>query len=467
MATATVTISRASPADAKSLVPNFRYPDSTLQQFSTTPGLGHGHANSVSEDDERHNSLSFDNTVAITSLPQQSRPAQQAAIAPIATANLGPCSRPTQMPPRPKPGRKPLPQEDAQDRRRVQNRLAQRNFRDKRAQKVSDLTKDIERIRKESDDAVRQLTNRLHDQRELAASLKVENDTLRAELQAARQRADEAERQVQMVNHSHDVVKSLNFPRASLQNVGNAPLPSMSTTWSGPVDDHARTSSGGNPSPPEENENEIDMSYVWNRTSRRANNATQNNATHNHAAHNNTIHNHTTHNNDTDNNWLSTSMEVDREEDGCGFCTDASNCACLQSERPQPEIAPVIAPVSAPKTAPGGCDACVADPKRAAACRAIAQQAEFSQRPVQAATNNGNERNDSMAPPPGLVSCSTMLDRLGSRVPSIAELFPGKFHRYPSVTSGSGFDVNEQEVAQVLHNMSRSDTTAGAAGANL
>jgi hypothetical protein len=35
------------------------------------------------------------------------------------------------------------------------------------------------------------------------------------------------------------------------------------------------------------------------------------------------------------------------------------------------------------------------------------------------------------------------------------------------VTSGSGYDVNEQEAAQVLQSMSRRNTIAGATGANL
>jgi hypothetical protein len=60
-----------------------------------------------------------------------------------------------------------------------------------------------------------------------------------------------------------------------------------------------------------------------------------------------------------------------------------------------------------------------------------------------------------------------LIDQVGlQRMPSIAELFPGKFHAYP-VTSGSGYDVNEQEAAQVLQSMSRRNTIAGATGANL
>ena len=449
-ATATVTISRASPADAKSIVPltathdgNFRYSqDTTLQQLPTTTGFGQTH--SVSQDNARHDSTSSENTVAITAHQPQS--SQQAALAP--TANLGPCSRPTQMPPRPKPGRKPLPQEDAQDRRRVQNRMAQRNFRDKRAQKVSELTADNERIRKLAADEVAMLRNKLQDQIERSAQVVVENEKLKVELKAANARADDAERKFQMMNHSTGVVKSLGFPHAALQNIGTGTsLPPMMANWNGPVADHARASHGAIPTPPVEgknndwSENETDLTNFF--SSRKVNNAPQNT--------------------DNDTQWLSGNMDVDREHADCGFCTDEGNCACIANQKSQAQAQPEPQPQRV--IAPGGCDACVRDPARAAACKALADQTEFSQRPTQSATNNNNvdQRNDSMAPPPGMMSCSSAIDRLGPRVPSIAELFPGgKFHSYPSGVSGSGFDVAEHEVAQVLQNMSRRNTATGA-----
>jgi hypothetical protein len=458
-ATATVTISRTSSADAKSLVPlsataanegGFRYlQDTNLQQHPTATGFGQsGQTHSVSEDN-RHDRSSSESTVAITAH-------QPATLAP--SANLGPCSRPTQMPPRPKPGRKPLPQEDAQDRRRVQNRLAQRNFRDKRAQKVSELTQDNEKIRREADQRERLLNNQLQDKTDSLAKLtldleklKGEHEKLKGELQAANNRADEAERKSQMVHHSNEVVKSLNFPNATLQNIGTSTsLPPMMANWNGPVADHARASHGVIPTPPEDGqnnnwtENETDMTNFF--SGRKANNAAQSN--------------------DNGSQWLSSNMDVDPDKVNCGFCTDASNCACMLSENTQiqPESQSQPQSQSEPmQIQPGGCDACIRDPDRAAACRALAEGTDYGQRSTQTATNNVtvDQRNDSMALPPMRISCSSAVDRLGPRVPSIAELFPGKIHSYPPGTSGLGFDVAEQEVAQVLHNMSRRNTTAG------
>lgn len=62
--------------------------------------------------------------------------------------------------PRPKPGRKPLPADQSNDRRRVQNRLAQRNFRDKRQQKLSDCVKTIEENRQQYQEEIREMARR-------------------------------------------------------------------------------------------------------------------------------------------------------------------------------------------------------------------------------------------------------------------------------------------------------------------
>jgi hypothetical protein len=56
------------------------------------------------------------------------------------TMSNGPLSREITLKPRPKPGRKPMAdQNDSSDKRKTQNRIAQRHFRDRRAQKCNDL----------------------------------------------------------------------------------------------------------------------------------------------------------------------------------------------------------------------------------------------------------------------------------------------------------------------------------------
>jgi hypothetical protein len=322
--------------------------------------------------------------------------------------------------------------------------MAQRSFRDKRAQKVSDLQKDNANLREEFEAKHRLLSNTIEDQRAQLHQLTTDHERLKAELQAANKRAEDAERKLQMTSHSNDVVRSLGFPHATLQSIGTGtPLPPMVANWNGPVAEHARASSSVVAPPAVDNNNwaeyETDMTASWN--SRKTNNAAQSNPVQQ--------------NNDNDTQWLSTNMDVDREKDECGFCTDESNCACMQSHNSQPQPPPQ--PQSQPVIMPGGCDACIRDPARAAACKAMADQAEFSQRPAQ---NNGtiDQRTDSLAPTPGMVSCSTAIDRLGPNMPSIGELFPGKFHAYPG-SSGSGFDLAEQEVAQVLQSMRRNTAT--------
>lgn len=85
-----------------------------------------------------------------TETPTPSKSRRQTApvpIPPLKTQNQpkanGPLSRPIELPPRKKPGRKPLPEEDAGDRRRMQNRQAQRNFRDKRSQRLHDTQQEL------------------------------------------------------------------------------------------------------------------------------------------------------------------------------------------------------------------------------------------------------------------------------------------------------------------------------------
>lgn len=475
MATATVTISRASPADAKSIVPltaahdgNFRSlnpQDNTLQNYQANTGVGQsGQAHRLSEDNAGYSSVSSEGKVAITPLGQQPLPSQPAALAP--TPSMGPLSSHVVVPARPKPGRKPLPQEDAQDRRRVQNRMAQRNFRDKRAQKVSELTADLERVRGMHQKDNEMNANRLQDHKKRISTLSAENESLKQQLQDAIRRAEDAERKA----HSLDVTKRFSdagFPNAGLKNVGTGTvaLPPIRTAWDGPVADRIRDSTNATiPTPPDDGANnhnhhdwtetETDMSGLWNNI--RGTNNTSNNASVNNVQHNNI---NTT--SDVDNQWLSPDMEVD---DNCGFCTDESNCACIQSQKPQSQHQPQPQPQHQPQPqaqpviAPGGCDACIRDPARAAACKALADRSEVSQRPAQPSLSNGgpSQRNDSKAvPSAGMMSCSKFIDRLGPRMPSISELFPrGTLHSYPrDIPGGFGYDVSEHEAAQVLQSM--------------
>ncbi|KXL47483.1 MAG: hypothetical protein FE78DRAFT_29980 [Acidomyces sp. 'richmondensis'] len=72
-------------------------------------------------------------------------------------ASLGPVSTEYEIISRPRPGRKPMDSEHAADRRRLQNRVAQRNFRDKRQQKLMDIVTELEERKKAYEKVVNQL----------------------------------------------------------------------------------------------------------------------------------------------------------------------------------------------------------------------------------------------------------------------------------------------------------------------
>lgn len=74
----------------------------------------------------------------------------------ISKNNSGPASKAYELPPRPKPGRKPI-ESDPHDKRKSQNREAQRSFRDRRAQKVQDLENTLEDLVKSHDAQLKEL----------------------------------------------------------------------------------------------------------------------------------------------------------------------------------------------------------------------------------------------------------------------------------------------------------------------
>lgn len=114
---------------------------------------------------------------------------------------MGPMSAGVTIPPRPKPGRKPIEAIHAQDRRRVQNRVAQRNFRDKRQMKLTEAQEELARIQLE----------REAEKAELAR----EREDVRQQLIQANERA-EAERQ-----QSNARILALEQQLRALQQVSN------------------------------------------------------------------------------------------------------------------------------------------------------------------------------------------------------------------------------------------------------
>jgi len=120
----------------------------------------------------------------------------------VVQSGLGPASRAYIIPPRPKPGRKPKADSENDERRRKQNRDAQRQFRDRRAQRVYELQEALDdtnqhHIKRQNQhvlecQSLRQQLNQAKSQlaeRELLVTqLQDQMEQLRKELDGAKQR---------------------------------------------------------------------------------------------------------------------------------------------------------------------------------------------------------------------------------------------------------------------------------------
>ncbi|KAK3622058.1 hypothetical protein LTR56_022430 [Elasticomyces elasticus] len=318
-----------------------------------------------------------------------------------ATRASGPMSSTVVIPNRPKPGRKPIAQEDAADRRRVQNRLAQRSFRDKRQQKLADTQLELEEKKREYEQNINNLQRKLDTERR-------EKQDLATQLKEAEARAENAEvklRQVQALNNATGFF-------------GAAPSLSVNTNQRA----YGGYGAASHPTPPEDSASafgHLEQDFTSYRTSTTQNGLRQTNS--------------------NDSMDFTTNMSSD-----CGFCTDDQNCACKQGQQGR-QIAEQCAPV------PGTCAGCRADPVRAQACRELATIATFNSRPPTA------DEAGQFAP---RMSCSQLVGQFrqfGERPGSISEIFsPGQINAYPQV--GGGYDVDQQEAAEVLQTLSRRNT---------
>ncbi|QIX01784.1 hypothetical protein AMS68_007301 [Peltaster fructicola] len=303
-------------------------------------------------------------------------------------------------------GRKPMPPSEASDRRRTQNRMAQRNFRDKRQQKVTELKEVVANTNQQLHDAIAE--GRRH-----AAKLSALNDQYRqldeqrcAEIETLKQKLESAEKRVVFLEQT-----------AGAPGHAHMGMSSQSDThgrFSGPklpaIADRAadRPQEIAIPTPPEDKWNEIDMTEAWLRS--KPSNDQQHDS----------------------GNWTGYEMDTDpMTGSGCGFCTDDSNCACKAS---------VMSVAKQTSSGPGTCARCQSDPSLAAECRSLANKTLPS-------TSSASAESSTRT-----MSCGQFIDKLKAhpRMPSIAELF-GPLHSFPART---GFNVDEQEAAKALQGMS-------------
>lgn len=420
----------------------------TLQQHAAQYGHGHGHPpvgappfvhRGSSDGIVSPTSTSHNQRVPIErekrgSLPTSSigspvepqSGADQAMTAP----QSGPMSSSVTVPARPRPGRKPIAQEDAADRRRLQNRIAQRNFRDKRQQKLHETIQELEENKQEYQNSVAALNRRLDESRmayrDLEQRFEQRVNELIAQNQAVLERIESTERRNQdLEKRNQDVEKQLKGQQQQLPSLGSfrPSDPSTAQVYSQMKD----------VSTPPRSENDVEMAMETDFT-------TQGPTYQSSYGLRQTTTN--------DSNNMDYSVQA---EDPCGFCTDLQNCACAQ------EKAAEMVEKPAPVSVPGSCDQCRADPVRAQACRDMAASTEIAPRPPTSAGAHTNRTNSSMPPPPRR-TCASMVDsfnKYGERTSSIATLFGGaRLNTYPA-PNGGGYMFEETQAAEVLSNLSR------------
>ena len=336
----------------------------------------------------------------------------------------GPMSANITVPPRPRPGRKPIAQEDAQDRRRFQNRLAQRQFRDKRARKNVELeetlkekTTEFHRIEGELRNTVAQLEARVQEMN----AREQEREHQMQELRAENERLQAAVRQA---TSERDQAKRSNV--GQFRDAAGQPSTQSHDSY-GP--------GAGTPNSTDYEEQDF-TNYG------KSNYALQNSSSNE-----------------------SNQMDFAMENDHCGFCTDDGNCACKSAEleKVQQKTKPTPIEPRISWTAPGSCDMCQSDPERARACKAMAEATrpadkEATRTPSIFASTRPNITNTAM-PPPQRMSCSEMVDAFKqhhARPSSIQSLFGGRhLTAYPSKI---GYDLDQAEAAEVLTTLGRRST---------
>ncbi|KAF2716538.1 hypothetical protein K431DRAFT_289320 [Polychaeton citri CBS 116435] len=344
-------------------------------------------------------------------------------------APSGPMSSSIQLPARPRPGRKPIPTEDAADRRRLQNRLAQRNFRDKRQQRVNDLRIELEDKKKDYEGTIADYERRHDSSKREIAELKRENAELRKLLEDVKSEVKE-------------IQASRNIASAQPRDSFNSHPPSGNLTLALPTpiprNPGPMASYGHSLTPPEDNAFEMDFTYAFPKPSQAKQLKTS-------SSNENMLWNEVT-------------------NDGCGFCNTRSTfCACKESQaQPQQQQQQNSSGGGGCSTGglPGSCDKCRSDPVFARKCQEL-RSTVVNFRP--AAPEDMRMYDGQEAPttaPQGQqrgMSCFemiTQLEPMASNKMSISELFGGQhIDARPSV-SGQGYSLDDQQAAQALQRLS-------------
>lgn len=381
--------------------------DSQLGDVSAWPHMNQALGTDYAQPEEVHaagftpNGFIINDDATSRQRRSQQRSVDRVPIPPLSSAGQpppsGPMSSSVIVPPRPKPGRKPIPEADAQDRRRVQNRIAQRNFRDKRQQKLAETQHELEEKKMEYQDRLTHLTCTVE-------RLKTEKRDLQRSLDLMKKRAEHAELRAQgrektTMRPSRPSISPANAGFEA-QNMGYRKQPHTS----GPVHYDPTTIT-----PPEDyTSSEIDYTN-YQGTSQQFNNNNFRPSVSN------------------DSN-MDFGMEMEPGANGCGFCEGNSQvCVCVNQDTPNEAV----------PEGPGNCAACLQNPNRAAACKQISKKA----RPG----FEGSART---------ISCSDLLDQVQpQQVLAVPKSFGDRVNGYQG--ANGRYQIEEQQAAQALQTLSR------------
>lgn len=350
------------------------------------------------------------------------------------TVQLGPASRVYKVPERVKPGRKPMTADNSDgpvNKRKLQNRNAQRVFRDKRAQRVHDLELIVAQLQETMGALKKDIAAQQVELEEQSATITGKNtliDQLRRQLEnrpPTNDHIDTAEVRIQTRSPKAKIV--LNFAKEQAF-----------------------------PTPPGDNSEpqmETDFTHFFSRPKVVV---------------------------DVDHNMTDSPIG---ESDHCGFCTRPDNCLC----RPEDNETQILPPISeqraivvplkknmsatpsyleAPTRAsgPGSCDMCLADPEKARQCQEMARMTHFSEGQGNATSSNAElgSRSAAQAAAEERMSCSDFLTRAGP-MPLGPDIF-GRVHVYPYARRENGaagslhspaMEIDAHDAAHALAEMSR------------
>lgn len=455
--------------------------------------------------------------------PEPYSPSEDASLSPQSVHDISPATAPSggltkswTIPPRPKPGRKPAT-DTPPSKRKAQNREAQRAFRERRAARVGELEDELRQKEKTHEAEKKDLKDQFEQQR----------IALQQEIATWRVRSENWERVVKEkeadISQLRKQVEQINL---STRWNNNPPFPSPKPTWDHPV---SPLGSQRPPILPLPIPSKTDASRMNEPSTPAADCRKCGEGGHcacvekilcnlpDPAPHQPPS---THHINSEIKQETSDEMEIDFTAkfatakphvepppepividddgpspggsititDGCGFCTDETNCMCIQNaqdnrdyyeSRAQEDARSRLPSISKPQPmepvssagGPGSCPSCVMDPERRRFCQALAgvssdptaRQPSRTQQPAPRATNSRNT-STKFGSIDARMSCSETYDYLRQNLPDFASKrdsvsFIQQLRSRPNDAQqqGSSASPYEVEAASVLSVLSQSN----------